>query len=144
MRASFAFLIVLMSVVGVGCKSPQTLASNWTTLPSGLGIVDLVPGQGPSLKLGQTCVIEVMGWIEEGGKQGHVFLDTRKRGFPNSFPVGVGRVIKGWDEGLGSMKKGGKRLLRVPPSLGYSPRELGQDIPAGSILIFELELVDLR
>lgn len=144
MRTSIAFLIALVSVVGFGCKSPQTPASTWTMLPSGLGIVDLVPGQGPSPKLGQTCVVEVMGWVEEGGKQGRVFLDTRKRGFPNSFPMGVGRVIKGWDEGLASMKKGGKRLLRVPPGLGYSPRELGQDIPAGSTLIFELELVDLR
>jgi peptidylprolyl isomerase len=85
-----------------------------------------------------------MGWVEEKGAKGHVFLDTRKRGFPATFPVGVGRVIKGWDEGLLTMKQGGKRLLRVPPSLGYSPQEAGQDIPPGATLIFELELVAIR
>jgi peptidylprolyl isomerase len=56
----------------------------------------------------------------------------------------VGRVIKGWEEGLATMKKGGKRLLRVPPSLGYSPAEARTDIPSGATLYFEVELVDIR
>jgi peptidylprolyl isomerase len=85
-----------------------------------------------------------MGWVEDKGGKGAVFLDTHKRGFPDLFPFGVGRVIKGWDEGLATMKKGGKRLLRVPPSLGYSSAELGKDIPAGATLVFELELIDIR
>jgi peptidylprolyl isomerase len=85
-----------------------------------------------------------MGWVEENGRKGRVILDTRKRGYPATFPFGVGRVIKGWDEGLVTMKKGGKRLLRVPPALGYSAGEAGQDIPLGATLIFELEVLDIR
>lgn len=141
-RAPIAF--VLISFLGLGCRSPQTGTSPWTTLPTGLGFVDLVQGQGPSPRLGQTCIVEALGWIEEGGAKGRSFLDTRKRGYPNRFPLGGGRVIKGWEDGLATMKKGGKRLLRVPPALGYSPQELGQDIPPGSTLIFELELLDIR
>ena len=144
MRASFACLIVLMSAVSFGCKAPQSSHPAWSTSQSGLGIVDIVTGEGPSPHLGQVCVVETMGWVEEQGGKRRAFLDTRKRGFPDTFPLGVGRVIKGWDEGVATMKKGGKRLLRVPPSLGYSPRELGNDIPAGATLIFELELIDLR
>lgn len=144
MRVRFAGLIILMVTATFGCKTPQTPPSAWSTSTSGLGIQNLVSGQGPAPRAGQTCIVEAMGWIEEGGVKGRAFMDTRKRGFPDSFPFGVGRVIQGWDEGLATMNKGGKRLLRVPPSLGYSPRELGNDIPAGSTLIFELELIDIR
>ncbi len=144
MRCRAALPFVLVSLLAPGCRSPQAGTSTWTTTPSGLGIIDLVQGQGPSPRLAQTVVVEAMGWIEEGGTKGRSFLDTRKRGFPNSFPLGGGRVIKGWEEGLATMKKGGKRLLRVPPALGYSSWELGNDIPAGSTLIFELELIDIR
>ena len=82
--------------------------------------------------------------MEEHGRKGGVILDTRKRGYPATFPLGVGRVIKGWDEGLATMKKGGKRLLRVPPNLGYSPAEAGKDIPPGATLLFEIEVIDIR
>ncbi len=144
MRFRAALPIVLLPVIGFSCKAPEARAGSWSTLPSGLGIVDLVQGQGTTPQFGQTCVVEALGWIEEGGLKGRTFMDTRKRGFPVSFPLGGGRVIKGWEEGLATMKRGGKRLLRVPPALGYSPQELGQDIPAGATLIFELELLDLR
>ena len=144
MRFRAAFPLVLVSFLGLGCRSPQTGTGPWTTLPTGLGIMDLVQGQGPSPRLGQTCVVDALGWIEEGGVKGRAFLDTRKRGYPSRFPMGGGRVIKGWEDGLATMQKGGKRLLRVPPALGYSPQELGQDIPPGSTLIFELELLDIR
>lgn len=144
MRASFACSIVLISAISFGCKTPQSSLPSWSTSPSGLGMVDLVPGEGPSPTLGQVCVTEAMGWIEEKGDKGRLFLDTRKRGFPDSFPLGVSRVIKGWDEGIATMKKGGKRLLRVPPALGYSPQEAGNDIPPDATLIFELELIAIR
>ncbi len=144
MRASIACSMVLMSAVSFGCKSPQGSLPVWSTSPSGLGVVDLVAGEGPSPTLGQVCVIESLGWIEENGGKGRLFLDTRKRGFPDTFPLGVSRVIKGWDEGIATMKQGGRRLLRVPPGLGYSPQEAGKDIPPDATLIFELELIDLR
>lgn len=147
MRIGIALLICLAAPVFQGCKSPNTAPSvpaSWVTMPSGLGIRDLVPGDGATPRLGQTCVVYAKGWVEEAGAQGTVILDTRKRGFPDLFPLGGGRVIKGWEEGLATMKKGGRRLLRVPPSLGYSPQELGRDIPPGSTLLFELELLDIR
>jgi len=144
LRFRAALPLVLITFLGFSCRPPQTSAAVLTTLPSGLGMLDLSPGQGPSPKLGQTCIVEALGWIEEGGVKGRPFLDSKKRGFPLSFPLGGGRVIKGWEEGLATMKKGGRRLLRVPPALGYSPQELGNDIPPGSILIFELELLDIR
>jgi FKBP-type peptidyl-prolyl cis-trans isomerase len=115
-----------------------------TATASGLLYADLAEGQGPFPKVGQTCVVHALGWVEEGGRAGRLFLDTRKRGYPDTFPLGVGRVIPGWDEGLGGMKKGGRRLLRVPPALGYSAKELGDDLPAGATLRFELELIDIR
>lgn len=155
---SAALLVCLMSFASFGCKSPAlslpspspapaaatSVPTSWTTSPSGLGIQDLVPGEGPSPRLGQTCVVDSKGWVETPEGRGTIFLDTRKRGFPDIFPLGGGRVILGWEEGLATMKKGGKRLLRVPPSLGYSPRELGRDIPPDATLLFELELLDIR
>ena len=144
MQIGLALLISLVAIASPGCKAPQAKALAWSTTPSGLSFVDLVPGDGPSPRPGQTCVVYATGWVEAQGDKGRPFLDTRKRGFPDIFPLGGGRVIQGWEAGLATMKKGGKRLLRVPPSLGYAPRELGKDIPPGSTLLFELELLDIR
>lgn len=150
MRTRLALPCLLLSLAALSCRAPQSPAplkapvAAWSTTPSGLGILDLAPGAGPSPTLGQSCTVEVLGWIEEKGEKGRLILDTRQRGFPAKFPLGVGRVIKGWDEGLATMKQGGKRLLRVPPALGYSPREAKQDIPPDATLLFEFELVDIR
>ncbi len=144
MRSAIGLLMALLLLPSSGCRPPLAQVPSWSTSPSGLGIRDLAEGQGPSPRLGQTCVVYATGWVEEQGDKGHLFLDTRKRGFPDIFPIGVGRVIKGWDEGLASMKKGGRRLLRVPPGLGYAPAERRDDIPAGATLLFELELIDIR
>ncbi|MDP1832685.1 MAG: FKBP-type peptidyl-prolyl cis-trans isomerase [Geothrix sp.] len=147
MRASLACLSILFLALPFGCRAPEASTLSQPALsvsPSGLGSADLVLGTGPFPRLGQTCVIEAQGWVEENGRKGRLILDTRKRGFPATFPVGVGRVIQGWEEGLATMKKGGKRLLRVPPALGYSPAEAGGDIPKGATLLFELELMDIR
>ena len=146
MRQPILSLSIVSLAAVLGCKAPAVSGPAQPALSlttSGLGFRDLVPGAGASPQPGQTCVIEGLGWVEEGGAK-RVFLDTRKRGYPASFPLGVGRVIKGRDEGLVTMKKGGKRLLKVPPALGYSPAELGRDIPAGAIVFFELELIDIR
>lgn len=127
-----------------GCRTPATAPPDMTLTPTGLSYRDLVIGTGPALKVGQVCMVEVLGWIEEGGTKGRLLLDTRKRGYPDTFPFGVGRVIKGWDEGLTTMRVGGKRLLRVPAQLGYSPAEAGADVPAEATLLFEIELVGIR
>lgn len=150
MRPGLALLTCLVSLALLGCKSPAPSApapspsTAWMTTPSGLGIRDLVPGKGPQPRAGQTCVVHVKGWVEEAGGPGAPFLDTRKRGFPDVFPLGAGRVIQGWDEGLATMKQGGRRLLRVPPALGYAPQEMGKGVTPGATLLFELDLLEVR
>ncbi len=153
MRLLSACLPLLILGALIACAPPKLGTAGaarpepkpaFTLTPSGLGIQDLKEGEGANPRLTQTCVVEVLGWIEEGGRKGRTILDTRKRGYPASFPIGVGRVIAGWDEGIATMKKGGKRLLRVPPALGYSAGEARTDIPLDSILIFEVDLIDIR
>lgn len=147
MRLSSACLSLVTLSLFLGCVSPGKAPvpqPAFTVTGSGLGILDLKEGEGASPRVAQSCVVDVQGWIEEGGKKGKPILDTRKRGYPAVFPLGVGRVIPGWDEGIATMKKGGRRLLRVPPPLGYSRQEAGEDIPPGSTLLFEVDLIDIR
>lgn len=138
--------LALASVLGAhGAKGPSNrIPAKLIQTKSGLQYADLVQGTGPSPKVGQGCVVQYKGWLARRGRKGKLFVDSRERGYPAEFPFGVGRVIPGWDEGLATMKAGGKRLLVVPPALGYNAREAGKDIPPGSTLIFELELVALR
>ena len=144
MRARSACSVLLIAIAALGCRPHATTAVAWSTTASGLGFVDLAPGDGPVPRLGQPCVVEARGWVEEKGGKGTLFLDTYKRGYPATFPLGVGRVIKGWDEGVATMKRGGRRLLRVPPALGYTVQEAGHDIPPGATLLFEIELAEIR
>ncbi len=148
--ASMSFLS-LMALAS--CRPPEPASATapdrqptagFTVTPSGLGILDLEVGRGNPPRAAQTCVIEARGWIEENGQKGRLLLDTRKRGYPDTFPIGVGRVIPGWEEGILTMRKGGRRLLRIPPALGYSPLERGEDIPQGATLLFEVDLIDIR
>ncbi|WP_394366839.1 FKBP-type peptidyl-prolyl cis-trans isomerase [Mesoterricola silvestris] len=114
------------------------------TTPSGLGYVDTTEGAGESPKKGQTCVMHYTGWLSNGGKPGQKFDSSVDRGQPFSFTVGVGQVIKGWDEGVITMKKGGKRTLHIPAALGYGARGAGGVIPPNADLIFDVELLDFR
>jgi len=114
------------------------------TTPSGLSYVDTAEGAGPSPKSGQTCVMHYTGWLSAAGKPGTKFDSSVDRGQPFSFSVGVGQVIKGWDEGVITMKKGGKRTLHIPAALGYGSRGAGGVIPPNADLIFDVELLDIR
>jgi peptidylprolyl isomerase len=104
---------------------------------SGLGYVDLVEGTGAQPKTGEAVHVHYTGWLENGQK----FDSSHDRGEPLAFPVGRGHVIAGWDEGVGSMRVGGKRKLIIPARLGYGDRGAGRVIPPGATLIFEVELV---
>jgi peptidylprolyl isomerase len=114
------------------------------TTPSGLQYADTKEGTGASPKSGQICVMDYTGWLWENGAKGKKFDSSVDRGTPFEFPIGQGRVIKGWDEGVATMKVGGKRTLVIPPGLGYGSRGAGGVIPPNATLIFEVELIAIK
>ena len=109
------------------------------TTASGLKYVVLNEGTGAAPKTGQTVVVHYTGTLEDGTK----FDSSRDRGQPFSFKLGVGQVIKGWDEGLSTMKVGDRRKLTIPPELGYGARGAGGTIPPNATLIFDVELLKI-
>lgn len=111
-----------------------------TTTPSGLKYKDLAPGTGDEARKGKVAVVHYTGWLVDGTK----FDSSLDRGQPFEFPIGGGRVIKGWDEGVARMKGGGKRRLVIPPELGYGASGAGAVIPPDATLIFEVELLQVR
>ena len=115
-----------------------------TTTSSGLQYEDTVVGTGASPETGQTCVMHYTGWLYNDGTKGAKFDSSLDRGKPFEFPIGTGRVIKGWDEGVASMKIGGKRTLIIPPALGYGARGAGGVIPPNATLIFDVELLGVK
>lgn len=122
----------------------ETQGSTMTTTPSGLQYEDTVIGTGATPETGQTCVMHYTGWLYVDGKKGTKFDSSLDRGSPFEFPLGTGRVIKGWDEGVASMKVGGKRTLILPPALGYGARGAGGVIPPNATLIFDVELLGVK
>ncbi|HEX7528538.1 MAG TPA: FKBP-type peptidyl-prolyl cis-trans isomerase [Thermoanaerobaculia bacterium] len=118
--------------------------SKMTKTPSGLEYEDTVVGNGASPKTGQTCVMHYTGWLYENTTKGKKFDSSLDRGQPFEFPIGQGRVIQGWDEGVATMKIGGKRTLVIPPSIGYGARGAGGVIPPNATLLFEVELLGLK
>jgi peptidylprolyl isomerase len=112
-----------------------------TETPSGLKYEDSVVGTGASPQKGQKCVMHYTGWLWVGNAKGSQFDSSHDRGKPFEFPLGQGRVIKGWDEGVASMKIGGKRTLLIPPGLGYGERGAAGAIPPNATLLFEVELL---
>ena len=112
--------------------------------PDGLQIIDLKVGTGATPKPGQTVVVHYTGWLYENGKKSKKFDSSLDRGQPFEFPIGQHQVIAGWDEGVATMKVGGKRTLIIPPSLGYGARGAGGVIPANATLIFDVELLSVK
>ena len=115
-----------------------------TKTDSGLQYRDVKEGTGEKPKKGQTCVVHYTGWLWVEDAKGKKFDSSKDRGEPFDFPVGEGRVIKGWDEGVAGMKVGGKRELIIPPDLGYGDRGAGGVIPPNATLFFEVELLEVR
>ena len=112
-----------------------------TTTASGLQITDSQLGTGPEARKGQNVSVHYTGWLYNDGQQGAKFDSSRDRGQPFQFPLGAGRVIKGWDEGVAGMKVGGQRTLIIPPELGYGARGAGHVIPPNATLKFDVELL---
>ena len=108
-------------------------------LPDGLSYVDVVVGRGPMPKVGQTVRVHYTGTLTNGTK----FDSSRDRGQPFAFHIGEREVIAGWDEGVATMRVGGRRRLTIPPSLGYGDRGAGGVIPPNATLLFDIELLGI-
>jgi peptidylprolyl isomerase len=146
-RRLFAMAVVaaVAGVFSAGSSTASAQAGGKTMkTASGLQITDTTVGTGATPKRGQICVMHYTGWLYQNGAKGKKFDSSLDRGQPFEFPIGTGRVIKGWDEGVGSMKVGGKRTLIIPPELGYGANGAGGAIPPNATLIFEVELLGVK
>jgi peptidylprolyl isomerase len=142
--AAIALTLLTVSAISVPTTAmAQTLGKPMTTA-SGLQIIDTKVGTGPTPKPGQICVVHYTGWLYQDGQKGKKFDSSVDRNDPLEFPVGQRKVIAGWDEGVASMKVGGKRTLIIPPELGYGARGAGGVIPPNATLIFDVELLGLK
>ena len=121
-------------------ESTESVNAGEITTASGLKYIDLTEGAGDIPEPGQVAVVHYAGWLEDGTK----FDSSVDRGQPFKFPLGQGRVIKGWDEGVATMKVGGKRKLTIPSDLGYGAQGAGGVIPPNATLIFEVELLGIE
>ena len=141
-RGLILVFLAAVTVLAVACSgsSDEVDMDSITTSPSGLQYREIVVGTGTAASAGDTAVVHYTGWLMDGTK----FDSSVDRGQPFDFILGAGAVIAGWDEGVGSMKVGGKRELIIPPDLGYGDRGAGGVIPPGATLKFEVELLELK
>ncbi len=137
------FTVVTLSIVAGGCgtapsypeKVNELIKHDWQT------------GGGVEAVAGRKAVVHYTGWLYDpkaAEGKGRKFDSSHDRGQPFDFPLGGGRVIKGWDQGVAGMKVGGKRTLIIPPSLGYGARGAGGAIPPDATLLFDIELMDVK
>ena len=138
---------IALAVIGSTIMSDPSMSQSApkpVTTSTGLQIIDTKPGTGASPRTGQTVVVHYTGWLYENGVKGKKFDSSVDRNEPFEFPIGQGRVIQGWDQGVGTMKVGGKRTLIIPPALGYGARGAAGAIPPNATLIFDVELLSLK
>ena len=146
-------MAALIGLLLIGCESRPVLKDipykdypgepapmDKTITESGLGYIDLVPGTGASPKSGDRVTVHYTGYLTDGKK----FDSSVDRGQPLTFVIGIGKVIRGWDEGVMTMKVGGKRKLIIPPQLGYGSRGAGSAIPPNAELVFDVELLGIK
>lgn len=141
--AAFAAALALFAAA-MPARAQTGDLSRATRTRSGLGIVEVREGTGEAVGTGRTARVHYTGWLFENGARGKKFDSSRDRGQPFEFPVGAGRVIKGWDEGVSTMKVGGQRTLIVPADLGYGSRGAGGVIPPNAVLVFDVEVLAVR
>lgn len=140
-------LLSMLSLAGCGEKTVDAVG---TPAPQGeqtMNIEVLQTGQGEAIKAGQTAVVHYTGWLHDPqaeNNRGEKFDSSRDRGQSFSFPLGAGRVIRGWDEGVAGMLVGERRILTIPAEMGYGARGAGNVIPPGATLIFDVELLEIR
>ena len=138
-----AIIVVLVLAVGAIAyllKQRGGSSEALVTTPSGLKYSEMVVGTGATPQRGQTVTVHYTGTLENGKK----FDSSRDRGTPSNFRIGIGEVIKGWDEALMTMKVGGRRKLIIPSAIGYGPQGRPPDIPGNSTLVFDVELLGVK
>lgn len=138
--AIVVIVVLALSAVAYVMMYRGPAAGNEVATASGLKYIDVVEGTGATPQKGQTVTVHYTGTLENGLK----FDSSVDKGQPFQFRIGEGAVIKGWDEGLATMKVGGKRKLIIPPVLGYGQRGSPPNIPPNSILLFDVELLGVK
>ena len=136
--------LTFMLLAGLLALPQVAGAQDTITTASGLSYIDTELGTGAAAKAGQKAVVHYTGWLYQNGAKGNKFDSSVDRGQPFTFPLGGGRVIRGWDEGVAGMRPGGKRTLIIPPNLGYGAAGAGGVIPPNATLLFEVELIEAR
>ncbi len=132
-----ALLTAAIACTRASNSAPTKVQGPGVTTASGLQYWDIKTGDGAAVKPGDLLTVQYTGWLENGTK----FDSSLDRHKPFQFRLGVDRVIKGWAEGMSTMRVGGKRQLRIPPQLGYGARGAGNVIPPNATLIFDVELL---
>ena len=143
-KTALALIVAPAGIIAAGAPTAMAQNAKTMTTASGLKITDSKVGTGASPKTGQTCVMHYTGWLYENGTKGKKFDSSVDRNEPFEFRIGMHQVIGGWDEGVATMKVGGKRTLIIPPELGYGARGAGGVIPPNATLIFDVELLDVK
>ena len=144
--AGVTIALPAIAQTGVPPASPQG-ASKLDATPKELQKIDVKQGTGAEAVPGKVVVVHYTGWLYDPAKpdnHGNKFDSSRDAGRPFDFPLGGGRVIKGWDQGVAGMKVGGQRTLVIPPDMGYGARGFPGAIPPNSVLIFDVELLEVK
>lgn len=143
-RLKHLLTVVFLAAAMVFIMSDNSEAQDPVTTSSGLRYIDSEAGGGDAAKAGDNVIVHYTGWLYVDGEKGRKFDSSKDRNQPFSFPLGAGRVIGGWDEGVAGMRPGGKRTLIIPPALGYGARGAGGVIPPNATLMFDVELLEIR
>jgi FKBP-type peptidyl-prolyl cis-trans isomerase len=128
-------------------EAPQQEPLNTYVMDNGLEVQILAEGEGPGIENGQTAFMHYDGWFYDESapmNRGEKFDSSRDRGAPLPFPLGAGRVIQGWDQGVLGMKVGERRVLTIPSELAYGEQGHPAGIPPNAKLLFDVELVDIQ
>jgi peptidylprolyl isomerase len=143
---AYCLVVAFALLLGSGTVTPATAQVIGRTIvtSSGLQITDSKIGTGATPRTGQMCVMHYTGWLYQNGTRGQKFDSSLDRGKPFEFVIGRRQVIAGWDEGVATMRVGGKRTLIIPPELGYGTRGVSNVIPPNATLIFDVELLDVK